>query len=164
MAEIAGPWNVSFDPKWGGPEKIVFTTLEDWSRRSEEGIQHYSGKAVYRTTFNTAAGMAQASDARYWLSLGDVKVMAAIRLNGKDLGVVWCDPWRVEIPAGLLKDGGNQLEVTVANLWINRLIGDSALPEEKRLTWTTYTPYTPTSPLQPSGLLGPVRIEARGQQ
>ena len=87
-----------------------------------------------------------------------VKSHQAIKLNGRDLGIVWCAPWRVEVPGGLLKTQGNQLEITVANLWINRLIGDAALPEAKRLTWTTRNPYKPDSPLQASGLLGPVSL------
>ena len=84
--------------------------------------------------------------------------MARVALNGRELGVVWCAPWRVEIPAGLLRAEGNELEISVANLWINRLIGAAGLPQEQRLTWTTRNPYKKDSPLQPSGLLGPVRL------
>ncbi len=149
------PWEVSFDPKWGGPEKVVFDTLEDWSKRSEPGIKYYSGKAVYRTRFDAPANVVKA---RCFLSLGKVKNMASVKLNGIELGVVWCDPWRVEIPNGLLNEKDNQLEITVANLWVNRLIGDSALPKKERLTWSTLEPFKPDSPLQESGLLGPVSI------
>ncbi|HPA42113.1 MAG TPA: hypothetical protein PKV69_08885, partial [Candidatus Hydrogenedentes bacterium] len=146
---------VSFDPKWGGPEKVVFEKLEDWSQRPEPGIKHYSGKAVYRTVFDRPSDTAEG---RAFLSLGSVKNMASVRLNGTDLGVAWCMPWRLEIPEGLLRPQGNELEITVANLWINRLIGDSALPKRKRLTWSTLTPFRPDSPLEPSGLLGPVEV------
>ena len=156
-AELAGPWEVAFDPKWGGPEKITFTSLDDWSKRPEEGIQHYSGKAVYRKTFDLPEG-GQAGQGGWGVELGAVHAMASVKVNGRDLGVAWCDPWRVEIPAGLLKARGNQLEITVANLWINRLIGDSGQPEAKRLTWTTRNPYRKDSPLRPSGLLGPVQL------
>lgn len=155
MATLTAPWEVSFDPKWGGPEKVVFGTLEDWSKRPEPGIKYYSGKAVYRTTFD--APIDTVKDRRF-LSLGTVKNMASVKLNGTDLGVVWCDPWRVEIPAALLREKDNQLEITVANLWINRLIGDSALPKKERLTWSTLEPFKPDSPLQESGLMGPVSI------
>ncbi|HNY87453.1 MAG TPA: glycosyl hydrolase, partial [Candidatus Hydrogenedentes bacterium] len=152
---LAGPWQVSFDPKWGGPEKVVFEKLEDWSQRPEPGIKHYSGKAVYRTVFDRPSDTAEGPA---FLSLGSVKNMASVRLNGTDLGVAWCMPWRLEIPEGLLRPQGNELEITVANLWINRLIGDSALPKRKRLTWSTLTPFRPDSPLEPSGLLGPVSL------
>jgi hypothetical protein len=156
---LAGPWQVSFDPKWGGPEKVAFDNLEDWSQRPEPGIKHYSGKAVYRTTFDASGDV---PEGRTFLSLGDVKNMASVRLNGTDLGVAWCMPWRLEIPKGLLRERGNELEVTVANLWINRLIGDSALPRSKRLTWSTYTPFRRDAPLEPSGLLGPVILMEQG--
>jgi hypothetical protein len=147
------PWEASFDPKWGAPEKVVFNNLEDWSKRPD--LQHYSGKAVYRTTFDRPTEL---KDGRCWISLGNVKNIASVKLNDKDLGVAWCTPWRLEVPAGLVQPKDNRIEITVANLWINRLIGDSALPEDKRATWTTYNPFKPDSPLQESGLLGPVTL------
>ncbi|HPO16258.1 MAG TPA: glycosyl hydrolase [Candidatus Hydrogenedentes bacterium] len=152
---LSTPWEVSFDPKWGGPEKITFNTLDDWSKHPEPGIKYYSGKAVYRTTFDCPADIIKNPCT---LSLGTVKNMASVKLNGQDLGIAWCEPWRVEIPNGVLKEKDNQLEITVANLWINRLIGDSGLPKNKRLTWTTLDVFKPDSPLQESGLLGPVII------
>lgn len=155
---IGGAWEVAFDPKWGGPEKVAFEKLEDWSKRPEPGIRNYSGRAVYRTSFDAAGDVMRAAGGLMFVSLGEVKVMASVRLNGKDLGVAWCAPWRVEIPAGTLRERGNKLEITVANLWINRLIGDAALPKEKRLAWTTWNPYKPGSPLQASGLMGPVAL------
>ena len=41
------PWTVNFDPKWGGPEKVVFDQLMDWTNRPEPGIKYYSGTAIY---------------------------------------------------------------------------------------------------------------------
>jgi len=148
--EIKGPWKVAFDPAWGGPATITFGTLDDWSKRPEDGIRHYSGMATYTVTFDGAKGG--------YLSLGKVANMASVRLNGKELGVAWCAPWRVEIPAGLLRARGNRLEITVANLWANRLIGDAALPEDQRRTWTTNRSYKKDDPLLESGLLGPVLL------
>jgi hypothetical protein len=86
--------------------------------------------------------------------------IASIKINDRDLGVTWCKPWRVAIPEGLLRPRGNLIEITVANLWINRLIGDSNLPEDQRLTWMTGNPYHPDDPLLESGLLGPVTLQA----
>ena len=56
-------------------------------------------------------------------------------MNGKDLGVLWTRPFRVEI-TGAVQPAGNLLEILVTNLWPNRLIGDAALPAEQRLTRT----------------------------
>ena len=96
---------------------------------------------------------------RIYLSLGKVKDVAEVRLNGAKMGVVWCEPWQVEITSAL-RTGTNDLEIVVANEWINRLIGDSALPPEKRVAWTTWNPYKPDSPLIESGLLGPVTLQS----
>ena len=134
----------------GGPASVAFAQLEDWRNRPESGIRFYSGKATYRTTFDGVVARA--------IALGEVRNMASVRVNGKELGVAWCAPWQVVIPAGLLRPKGNRLEITVANLWANRLIGDAGLPPERRITRTTWSPYRADSPLLPSGLLGPVRL------
>ena len=161
LAELAGPWEVSFDPKWGGPEKAMFQILEDWTKRPEDGIKFYSGTAVYRKTFDLpAAGSGSQSEMRKsYLDLGVVKNLAQVRLNGRDLGTVWCAPWRVEI-TGAVKASDNRLEIAVVNLWPNRLIGDQSLPPDKRLTWTTWNPFKKDTPLLESGLRGPVTIRS----
>ena len=158
LADIAGPWEVSFDSAWGGPEEITVAKLDDWTARPEEGIRHYSGKAVYRKRFDLPSAVVKAAKGICRLSLGTVHDMASVKLNGRDLGVVWCDPWEVELPAGLLREKSNELEITVANRWPNRLIGDQALSPEKRRTKTTWNPFQKTSPLLPSGLIGPVQL------
>ncbi|MDB5328121.1 MAG: hypothetical protein JWM57_3690, partial [Phycisphaerales bacterium] len=160
-ATLAGPWRVAFDPKWGGPAEVTFTALDDWSKRPEPGIRGYSGKAVYRTTFDASAAATPPKDGKSILSLGNIHAMASVNLNGQDLGIVWCPPWELAVPPDLLRATGNELEVTVANLWINRLITDAGLPETQRLTKTTANPYKADSPLQPSGLLGPVQLIVR---
>jgi hypothetical protein len=82
-----------------------------------------------------------------------------VRLNGQDLGVVWSKPARVNITSAV-KAGVNELEVSVVNLWPNRLIGDAGLPPEKRVTETNMRKFVSKSPLLPSGLLGPVQLLA----
>ena len=154
IAELPDQWKVSFDPKWGGPKgEVEFKTLEDWTKRPEWGIQHYSGIATYCKTVTS-------KEVPTHISLGDVANLARVKLNGKDLGSVWCWPWRVAVPKGAWKDGENLLEIEVANLWANRLIGDASLPAEKRLTRTTVNPHKPTDPLRRSGLFGPVKLES----
>jgi hypothetical protein len=154
--QIGGPWNVSFDPKWGGPKEIVFASLEDWTKRTEPGIKYYSGTAVYRKAFNVPEGMLS-SGKQYYLDLGAVKNLARVRMNGHDLGVVWCLPWQVNA-TNAIRTGENDLEIEVVNLWPNRLIGDMSLPLNQRFTSTTFNPYRKDSALLPSGLFGPVSI------
>lgn len=154
--QLEGSWEVNFDPKWGGPEKTIFDSLSDWSQRTEPGVKYYSGKALYRKSFEFPDKL-PAPGQKYILDLGEVKNLARVRLNGHDLGVVWCAPWRVDL-TGALTAGTNRLEIEVANLWPNRLIGDLLLPEKQRYAWTTRNPFKKDSPLLPSGLLGPVRV------
>ncbi len=111
-----------------------------------------------------------------FLDLGKVNNMARVKLNGKDLGVIWTFPWRVDI-SDAVKPSGNQLEIEVVNLWPNRLIGDEQLPDDGtgngqwpkwltegkprtsgRYTFTTYKHFDKNSPLLESGLIGPVKI------
>jgi hypothetical protein len=96
----------------------------------------------------------------FHIALGRVCNIATAQLNGRDLGTAWCHPWRLNIPPGLLHEKANNLEIVVANLWVNRLIRDSGLPPNERLTWVTGNPLHPDAPLLPSGLLGPVTIES----
>lgn len=128
--ELTGPWDVGFDPKWGGPAEVKFDKLEDWTKRPEPGIRYYSGTATYRKVFSLPESEISNLKSRIFLSLGIVNHIARVRLNGRDLGVVWCAPWGVEIPAGLLKPTGNELEIEVTNVWANRLIGDEQEPPD----------------------------------
>ncbi|MEL7586219.1 MAG: glycosyl hydrolase [Prolixibacteraceae bacterium] len=171
MQVLDGPWKLKFDTLMGGPAEVVFEKLDDWTKRPEEGIRYYSGIAGYSKTFD----LIELGDELY-LDLGEVKNIARVRLNGEDLGVVWTAPWQIRI-TDVAKKKDNILEIEVANLWANRLIGDEALPDDGvkdgkwpewllngtprssgRYTFTTHRFYKKGDPLQPSGLLGPVRI------
>ena len=176
IAEVAGPWSVQFDPKWGGPaEAITFKSLEDWTLNKDPRIKYYSGTAVYSAEFD----LGKTGSEDVLVDLGDVKAMARVTLNGKDLGIAWTTPWRVKAD-GCLKEGKNVLQIEVVNLWQNRLVGDeqkvydgpqggkwpqwllegSKRPSD-RYTFTTWRHYSADTPLLHSGLMGPVRILAR---
>ena len=182
VQQITGPWEVSFDPKWGGPEKpVAFEQLEDWSKRPEPGIHYYSGTASYRKPFSISPFTLRKSGSRLFLDLGRVEVMVHVKLNGKDLGILWKRPYRVEV-TGVIQPGDNVLELDVVNLWINRQIGDEQLPEDSernpngtlkvwpewlqegkasptgRYTFTSWRLWKKDDPLVPSGLLGPVTL------
>ncbi len=175
---IDGPWIVTFDTTLGGPARTEFKNLDDWSVRPEEAIKYYSGIASYTTVFDLPDSLAGNKNREVYIDLGKVKNIAEVFLNGIDLGVIWTSPWRVNITKAA-KTGSNRLEIRVANLWINRLIGDENKPWDgiengkwpewvldgtkrpsDRVTFTTYRYYKKDDPLAESGLLGPVSILA----
>ena len=167
VQNLGGPWNVAFDPVWGGPTNAEFPALVSWTRRAEEGIKFYSGTATYRKTFDLSAAAAPAKEThhqtkRLFLDLGNVKEVAEVRLNGQKLGILWCYPWCVDITKAV-KPTGNVLEVDVINLWANRVIGDLGQPKEKRFTKThdafRFDMLTKNTTLIESGLLGPVTLQ-----
>jgi hypothetical protein len=156
LLTLATPWQVTFEQGKRGPEEPVnFSTLEDWSMSTDTRIRHFSGTATCRTTFT----LESLPEKTCYIDLGKVMVMARVKLNGQPVGGVWTTPYRVNV-TGVLKEGENSLEVEVVNNWMNRLIGDRQLPEKERETWVSVNPWKADSPLQPSGLLGPVEIQA----
>lgn len=160
--ELNNSWKVTFDPKWGGPGEVKFPKLINWINSTEDGIKYYSGKAIYRKTFDLGL-KTELKGERLFLDLGNVKNVAEVRLNGKKLGILWCAPWRVEI-TNVVRAKDNRLEVDVINLWANRVIGDLNLSKEKRYTQThdvfRFDMLRGSTPLIDSGLLGPIRIVA----
>jgi len=151
---LGGSWDLSFPSGWGAPPHVALTKLDSWTRLPDEGARYFSGTAIYTTSFQIAPNQLDPSRS-FQLDLGAVKNLANVVVNGKDLGVLWKEPFRADITSALVP-GKNVLQVKVTNLWPNRLIGDQFLPEDKRYTWTTYNPYQRTDDLLDSGILGPV--------
>jgi hypothetical protein len=133
---------------------------------------------VYTKRFNLPPFRDTGKYKRVYLDLHAVKNMAHVWLNGKDMGVAWTAPWHIDI-TGMVKKSDNQLKISVANLWPNRLIRDQQFKDDgiiddqfpewllkgqkrpgERYTFTTYNPYTKDSALLPSGLLGPVTVQS----
>jgi len=150
---VCGPWKVSFLSGMGAPSETVFEELSDWSENEDPYIRYYSGTAVYTKSINVTVSEGQ----EIWLDLGSVKNVAEVSLNGKNLGILWKTPWRVNITDALVQ-GENLLEVKIVNLWLNRILGDlrgdggsyAHIPEQFHFVG---------EPLDPSGLLGPVCLE-----
>ncbi|MBR5626616.1 MAG: hypothetical protein IKW74_03215, partial [Thermoguttaceae bacterium] len=155
LLDITDNWDVAFDTRFGGPSSTHFDRLIDWSASPDPGIRYFSGMVTCTREFELPASEVGQS---LELDLGDVEVMARVIVNGHDCGIFWKAPYRVDITDAVVA-GTNKLEVQVANLWGNRLIGDSALPEEQRFTRTTWSPYRPDDKLFPSGLIGPVKLQ-----
>ena len=178
--EISGPWTVRFTPGWGAPARATFEKLISWSSVADPGIKYYSGTAVYSAPFELPRTLLKA-DRRLYLDLGRVEVMAEVKVNGKRLPLLWKPPYRLDVTAAA-RAGQNTIEVTVVNLWPNRLIGDEQLPEDSernpdgtlkswpqwllagkpsptgRYTFSMWHLWKKTDPLLESGLLGPVKL------
>jgi hypothetical protein len=87
---------------------------------------------TYLKTFDLPANAFEASRVLR-LNLGIVKNIAEVKINGKNLPLMWLPPFRADVTS-LLHAGSNSLEVRVTNLWVNRLIGDEQEPDD--LEWT----------------------------
>ncbi len=187
---LEGPWDVAFTPGWGAPASIVLPSLISWSEHTDPGVKYFSGTATYRTDvtllpglFRPRPGKRPQMPLRIYLDLGRVEVMADVTVNGRHLGTLWKTPYRVDVTSAL-KPGKNDLEIRVTNLWPNRMIGDEQLAEDSarnpdgtlrewpkwlqdgkpsptgRYTFTSWRLFRKGSPLLPSGLLGPVTLQA----
>lgn len=156
LATVDGSWEVAFQPNRGAPEKVTFDALHSWHTDADAGVKYFSGTATYTTTVEAPAAWFKPG-ANLWLDLGDVKNLADVTVNGKPLGIVWKEPFRINL-AGAMKPGANVLVIRVANLWVNRLIGDQQPGATKKYTYTARQFYAADSPLLPSGLLGPVQV------
>ena len=155
VADVEGPWKVSFQPDRGAPPSITLDKLIDWKDSTDAGVKYFSGTGTYAKTVQAPAAWFR-KGSRLWLDLGNVKNLAEVTINGKDLGVVWHTPYRVDVTAAL-KPGANEVNIKVINAWVNRLIGDQQ-PGATKYTMADVHPYKASSPLLPSGLLGPVAV------
>ena len=154
LVRLDAPWKVSFEEKRRGPASQTFARLEDISKNENPDIRYYSGTIWYETEFK----LKKKPEGELYLNLNDVGVMAKVKINGQYAGGVWTAPYRVNV-TDLVRKGKNKVEIEVVTTWMNRLIGDSGLPESERKTWTPCNSWKPTDTLQKSGLVGPVCIE-----
>ncbi|MFD1612331.1 glycosyl hydrolase [Sphingomonas tabacisoli] len=151
---LDGPWSVSFEPGRGAPGSTVLDALVPLSNNADPGIKYFSGVATYAKTIPLPK---DAKPGRpLLLDLGRVGDLAEVWVNGSQVGTVWHAPYRIDIGSAV-RAGKNTLQVRVADLWVNRLIGD-AQPGAKMIAWTALPTYRPDAPLRPSGLIGPVQL------
>ena len=175
----ANGWTVSFPADLGAPEQITLDKLMPLQKHSDDGVKYFSGTATYKTTFTLKKS--EIKGKTLLLDLGRVYVIAGVKLNGKDLGIVWKAPYEVDI-TDAVAEGENVLEVKVANLWTNRLIGDAQTPdaydygqgdsgalpewylnnqpkpEDGKVAFSVVKLFEADEPLYDSGLVGPVVI------
>ena len=177
---LDGPWAVRFESMVPAPKPMVLSELKSLSEIEDPEIRAFSGTAIYQKKLKVTRKMLSGADV-VMLDLGRVEVMARVIINGRDLGVLWKNPYRVDI-TNALKTGDNQIEVRVTDLWVNRIIADQAYPDDctwqgpalaewpewllkgqerpskNRLTFYTWKHWSKDDPLLPSGLIGPVYV------
>lgn len=180
MVRVDGPWDVRFQAGRGAPDSVQMESLLPLGRHMDPGVKYFSGEATYTTTITVPNGAGSGS-ARTYLDLGRVEVMARVWLNGRDLGVLWKAPYRIDVTQAL-RSGANQLKVAVVTLWPNRLIGDEHLAEDSdrnpegtlktwpawldagtpspagRIAFTSWRLWKKDDALRDSGLIGPIRL------
>ena len=155
LATVDGAWKLTFQPDRGAPASITLDKLSSWNDNADTGVKYFSGTGTYTQTIEASQAWFK-KGAHLWLDLGDVKNLAEVTVNGKNLGVAWHAPFQVDV-TGALKPGANELTIEVTNAWVNRLIGDEQ-PGATKYTFADVKPYKADSPLQASGLLGPVAV------
>ncbi|WP_420236805.1 glycosyl hydrolase [Telmatobacter bradus] len=148
-------WTLAFPAGWGAPASIPVESFKSWTESKLAGIRYFSGSAVYHSHLQVSA---EEHDKPLWLELGDVREIATVRVNGSVAGTTWQSPYAVRID-GKLHGGENTIEIEVANLWPNRLIGDLQNTGQTHYTHTNISAYRKDSPLLPSGILKPVTVQ-----
>lgn len=151
---VGGAWTVDFDPAMGGKTGVKMTVLKDWTSFADPAIKHFSGTAVYSNKVKIApAGKGE----RLLLRFSKLCDMAKVEVNGRDAGIVWCHPYEADITE-LVRKGTNTLRISVANSLMNRMVLDSALPEQERVTYAWPIVATPQDNILPSGIIGDVSV------
>ncbi len=166
LATVSGPWDITFPPDLGAPERIQLADLESWTAHVDQGVKYFSGTATYTKTVSAPPSWFQ-SDSRLRLDLGTVHDIAEVSVNSTPLATLWKPPYQVDV-TDALKSGENRLQIKVTNQWTNRLAGDRLVPPDAKVLNTRVFGFfgpmpgageqNPDPPL--SGLLGPVTVIA----
>lgn len=164
LAELTGPWEVSFPPNMGAPARLQFPQLRSWTENADEGVKYFSGTATYTKTIEASKPWFSPG-AKLVLDLGMVRDLAEISVNGQTVALLWKPPYRADVTRAL-RPGKNSLEIKIINQWTNRLAGDRMSPPEKRVLTGGGAPPGPAGAmnqaLPPSGLIGPVTLISSG--
>jgi hypothetical protein len=156
VATLSGHWQIGFDGL-AAPAPIADGKPGSLTASVDPLVKYFSGISIYRSSFTLPAGIRPGAALK--LDLGQVGDVAEVIVNGKTAGIAWKAPYAVDVGA-LVKPGGNTVEVRVANLWVNRLIGD-AQPGANKVTFTAAPTYKADAPLRQAGLIGPVTLQAK---
>jgi hypothetical protein len=159
LATLYGPWDITFPPNLGAPERIRLARLESWTDNPADGVKYFSGTATYTKTVQVPQDWLK-SERRILLDLGTVRDIAGVSINGHRAAALWKPPYRTDI-SSFLKAGTNRLEIKITNQWTNRMLGDQQLDPAQRVLaplpkWMLS--FGPPATLAEAGLIGPVTL------
>ena len=140
---VTGSWTVEFAQEG---KVLTLDSLTSWTEQTDKEIKYFSGTATYRIDLPLKKKQLKDKEARYILSLGELKNMARVTVNGIAFPIQWKAPFECNITEALAK-GNNHIEVEVTNLWPNRMIGDEQEPEDVEWGETLKYDYAPGSPV-----------------
>lgn len=162
--ELAGTWNVKFVA--GGPSlppPFTTTKLASWTDLGGPETQSFAGTALYTLRFDAPSNE---SAGRWTLQLGEVAQSARVRLNGRDLGTAFAQPFRVWVDN--LNPTGNVLEVEVTSTAANRIRDLDVRGVKWKIFYDInivnkdYQRFDASQwSIAPEGLLGPVTLQAQ---
>ena len=147
---LSGTWQVKLQDH--ASEAWTVDTPEFWTNKTEDELRYHSGSGTYSLSFNQARKV----KGRVMLKLDKVEAMAEIRLNGKEVGVIWTDPLQIDVTDYLIK-GENKLEIKVYNTWANRFAYEATHESAEKTLETTATAKF-IEGLQAAGLQGAVKL------
>ena len=140
---VTGSWTVEFAQEG---KTLTLDSLTSWTEQADKDIKYFSGTATYRIDLPLKKKQLKDKEARYILSLGELKNMTRVTVNGTAFPILWKAPFECDITEALAK-GNNRIEVEVTNLWPNRMIGDEQEPEDVEWGEILKYDYAPGSPV-----------------
>lgn len=182
---VEGPWRLTFEGLRRNPAPRRMSCLVSLSELKDDELRFFSGRIRYSASISVPEPLA-AAGLKTFVALGEVRDLARIRINGKEIATLWKPPYVAEL-VDALRAGPNEIEVEVATTWVNRLIGDERFPldaeyetkgnargalrsfpswwnlrddagKRTRESFHTWKFFEANSPLLRSGLVGPVTI------
>jgi hypothetical protein len=97
------------------PSPLTLASLSYWTQ--DASTHDFWGTGSYRFSFSLAADQIAACRVLHFDKIRD---WARVKINGKDLGIVWSLPYQIQIPPGILKEQ-NTIEIAVTNVSANRI-------------------------------------------
>jgi len=186
---LTGPWDLSFQEIRGAPEKARFDKLISWAEHENKGIKYFSGTATNTIKFDLPQGflkknqqvwldlgkVAVIAEVRVngkelgtlWHKPFRVEISEALRKGANTLEVDVTNLWINRLigdeqhPADCKYDNVDMKWYTNKALteWPEWITSGKERPVKERITFTTWKHWDAGDKLQPSGLIGPVKLQ-----